>query len=107
MVVAHHLEVHQGNLVGGGLQLLEAEHIGLVVADPLQQAFVDGCADAVHIITDDFHSSYLSKCRRFDRLNDLGFCRSLSLSKGRMIILNCENSEKVISFFFARYFFLF
>jgi hypothetical protein len=33
----------------------------LVVADPLQQAFVDGCADAVHVITDDFHAAKIVK----------------------------------------------
>jgi hypothetical protein len=29
----------------------------LVVVDPLQQAFVDGRADAVHIVADDFHAA--------------------------------------------------
>ena len=57
VMVAHHLEVHQGNLVGRGFQLLETEYIGLVVVDPLQQAFVDGCADAVHVVADDFHAA--------------------------------------------------
>ena len=55
MVVAHHLKVHQRDLVGCGLQLLEAEHVGLVVIDPLQQALVDGRTDAVHVVADDFH----------------------------------------------------
>ena len=52
---AHHLEIHQGDLVGGGLELLEAEHIGLVVVDPLQQALVDGRTDAVYVIADNLH----------------------------------------------------
>ena len=55
VVVAHHLEVHQGNLVRRGFQLLETEHIGLVVVDPLQQALVDGRTDAVHVVADDLH----------------------------------------------------
>ena len=61
MMIAHHLEVHQRDLVGGGFQLLEAEHIGLVVVDPLQQAFVDGRADAVHVVADDFHAAKIVK----------------------------------------------
>ena len=61
VVVAHHLEIHQGNLVGCGFQLLEAEHIGLIVVDPLQQPFVDGCADAVYVIAYDFHAAKIGK----------------------------------------------
>ena len=56
MMVAHHLKVHQGDLVGCGFQLLEAEHVGLIVVNPLQQAFVDGGPYAVDVVADDFHS---------------------------------------------------
>ena len=55
VMVAHHLKVHQRDLVGRGLQLLKAEYIRLIIVDPLQQAFVDGRTDAVHVVADDFH----------------------------------------------------
>ena len=71
VVVAHHLEVHQRDLVGRGFQLLEAEHIGLVVVDPLQQALVDGRTDAVHVVADNLHGVLVmgyTSCRNYSKI---------------------------------------
>ena len=65
-VVSHHLKIHLGDLVRGGLQLLETKHIRLVFINPLEQSLPDGGTDAVDVVADDFHGVFpISNVRRY------------------------------------------
>ena len=66
MMVAHHLEIHQWNLVGRGFQFLKTQHVGLTLFNPLQQPLADGGADAIHVITDDFHIQVQIRMRKYE-----------------------------------------